>query len=386
MLAIAPCTEFLTTQGVARLSADTSPTTRAQAAATVAVLYVEGQLNEQERQYAVSILDYLARDLERQVREALSDHLKHCSILPRSIAQTLAADVESVAVPIIRYSTVLCEADLLSIVQAGIEPKQIAVAQRDNLSAVISDALVETGNQKVVSTLLANSSARIEEFSYAKILDSFAGDDKIQALMADRPALPATIIASMVVRVSDGLRARLVERFELPDDMAKELSARAQERALEETIGSVDEDETLEVICRRLHEKGALSPVYLLRALCTGQFRRFVAGIAVLANVPPGNADDLLRDGGRRGLMALYVHAGLPGGLLPAFRIALEAALQAEADGPAPWSPAQTDRILHALVQSYDDLAPGNLESVLTQLARHCDDGQTRLGGLRAAE
>jgi len=126
VLAIAPCAEILTPEGIERLNADTSPWVRAQTAATVAVLFVENALSEGERQFALGILEHLARDLELQVREALSDHLKHCALLPRSIAQTLADDIESVAVPIIRYSSVLDEADLLSIVHTGSEPKQVA--------------------------------------------------------------------------------------------------------------------------------------------------------------------------------------------------------------------------------------------------------------------
>lgn len=382
MLAIAPCTDILTPEGIERLNADTSPWVRAQTAATVAVLFVENALSENERRFALGILEHLARDLEQQVREALSDHLKHCTLLPRSIAQTLANDIESVAVPIIRYSSVLDEADLLSIVHSGSEPKQVAVAQRENLGAIIAKALAETGNRVVVSALLANETARIEERSYNTILDRFGADEKIQSLMAERPALPAAIIASMILRVSDVLRARLVERFNLPESMAAELSARARERALGQSIGPMLDGETMEALCKRLHARGALTPIYLLRALCTGQLRLFTAGMAVRAGVPVGNATDLIRDGGRRGLMALYVHADMPGGLLAAFRIALDVVMEAEAKGPAPWSEAQTKRIVQLLVANDRDVAPGDLDSVLAQLAhRH---GESAAGAQRS--
>lgn len=382
MLAIAPCTDILTPEGIERLNADTSPWVRAQTAATVAVLFVENALSENERRFALGILEHLARDLEQQVREALSDHLKHCTLLPRSIAQTLANDIESVAVPIIRYSSVLDEADLLSIVHSGSEPKQVAVAQRENLGAIIAKALAETGNRVVVSALLANETARIEERSYNTILDRFGADEKIQSLMAERPALPAAIIASMILRVSDVLRARLVERFNLPESMAAELSARARERALGQSIGPMQDGETMEALCKRLHARGALTPIYLLRALCTGQLRLFTAGMAVRAGVPVGNATDLIRDGGRRGLMALYVHADMPGGLLAAFRIALDVVMEAEAKGPAPWSEAQTKRIVQLLVANDRDVAPGDLDSVLAQLAhRH---GESAAGAQRS--
>ena len=368
---MSPNAEILNAAWIERLEADNSPWMRAQVAATVAVLFVEGALHERERRFAVAILETLAHDLEQQVREALSEHVKHCALLPHSIAETLARDVESVAVPIIRYSSVLDEADLLAIVHGGSEAKQIAVAQRENLAAAVSEALVKTENETVVGVLLANETARIEEDAYLKILDDFSRNERIQALMAERPGLPASIVARMLTRVSDVLCERLIERFELPEAIASDLTARARERALSESFQEITTPETLESVTRRLLEEGSLTPIFLLRALCMGQLRLFTAGMAARAGVTVGNADELIRDGGRQGYMALYLHAGLPGDLMTAFRIALEIVLEAEAAGPAPWSEAQTQRIIKALVVAYNDLAPGHLESVLAQLARH---------------
>ncbi len=374
MLAIEPNVELLTSDGIERLSTDQSPWMRAQTAATVAVLFVEGSLNEREQVYAISILETLARDLENQVREALCEHVKHCARLPQSIARKLAADVESVALPIIRYSSVLDEADLVTIVRGGGTAKQAAVAQRDNVTEIVSDILVDTQNTVVIRTLLANETSQIGETSYGKILEGFGQDQKIQALMVERPALPATIVARMVLRVSDALRQRLIDRFDLPEGMAEELTARARERALSESIGQVTTGETMESLSIRLFEEGALTPVFLLRALCTGQLRLFTAGVAARAGVTLGNADELIRDGGQRGLMALYVHAGLPGALMPAFRIALEIAREKETAGPRAWSKTDTQQIISQLIAAYDSLAPGHLESVLAQLGRYCTD------------
>ncbi len=370
MFAVEPNVELLTSEGIERLNADKSPWMRAQTAATLAILFAEGALNERERIYAVSILDVLARDLEQQVRESLSEHVKHCARLPHGIAQKLALDVESVALPIIRYSSVLEEADLMALARDGGTAKQIAVSQRDNLAQAVSDILVDTGKPAVISTLLANETSRIGEASYGKILGVLGGDDKIKALMIERPALPATIVARMVLKVSDSLRQRLIERFGLPQDMAEELTARGRERALSDSIGREATNETMEALTKRLHDDGALTPEFMLRALCTGQLRLFTAAVAARAGVTLGNADELVRDGGQRGMMALYVHAGLPGVLLPAFRAALEIVREKESTGPRAWRDADTQQILSQLIVAYDCLAPGHLESVLAQLGR----------------
>jgi uncharacterized protein (DUF2336 family) len=162
----------------------------------------------------------------------------------------------------------------------------------------------------------------------------------------------------------------LIERFNLPEAMASEMSARARERTLVQSIGAAGTGESMEAASKRLLEEGALTPIFLLRVLCTGQLRLFIAAMAARAGVNVSNAEKLIRDGGRRGLTALYVHAGLPGGLMAAFRIALDVALEFQDPSPATWTQVHENKIMAQLVAAYDDLAPGHLESVLSQLAR----------------
>ena len=127
----------------------------------MAAEFSKGKLTDEERRIAVEILEVLARDVERLVREALSEHLKRCPFLPAGIARTLANDIESVALPIIRYSCVLSDEDLVSIVRAGSSAKQIATAKRETVSAGVADALVDLGNEEVVGTLLGNLGAEL---------------------------------------------------------------------------------------------------------------------------------------------------------------------------------------------------------------------------------
>ncbi|MEE9125449.1 MAG: hypothetical protein V3U14_13300, partial [candidate division NC10 bacterium] len=107
------------------LLTDPSPRVRAETAAGVAAELSKGSLTENERHIALKIVEVLARDTERQVREAIATHVKSCPFLPRKIANTLAHDVESVAVPIIRYSEVLSDDDLLSVVRSDSVAKQL---------------------------------------------------------------------------------------------------------------------------------------------------------------------------------------------------------------------------------------------------------------------
>jgi uncharacterized protein (DUF2336 family) len=106
--------------------AEPSAEARAQTAASVASAFASDRLSERERKISLDILQVMARGVEQQVREALAEYVKSSPLLAPSIARVLAADVESMALPIIQYSSVLSEEDLIPIVHESGEAKQAA--------------------------------------------------------------------------------------------------------------------------------------------------------------------------------------------------------------------------------------------------------------------
>ena len=102
-------TPRLTQDSIEHLRNAPSAGARVETAASVAAVFASGKLTERQRYIAVEILEHLALDVEQQVRQALCENVMHCPFLPPEIARTLANDVESIAVPIIRYSAALSD-------------------------------------------------------------------------------------------------------------------------------------------------------------------------------------------------------------------------------------------------------------------------------------
>ena len=123
----------LTSDAVNRLLADTTVEARADTAADIAAAYGEG-LNDGERQVAEEIFRLMMQDAEVRVRQALSESLKDNPIVPRDVALTLAADVADVALPILEYSSVLNDDDLVEIIRSQSADHQKAIAQRATVS------------------------------------------------------------------------------------------------------------------------------------------------------------------------------------------------------------------------------------------------------------
>ncbi|NNG05807.1 MAG: DUF2336 domain-containing protein [Inquilinus sp.] len=371
----------LTKERIDRLLGDRSAHARAETAASVAAEFSRGQLTDRERALAESILDILAADIADEVRESLAEHVKHSPLLPPSIALRLAHDIESVALPILRYSEVLGDDALISVIRAGNESKQFAIAERATVSEEVSQSLVETGRKNVVCVLLANEGARIGEPALHRVLDDFDDDSGVPAMMVDRRTLPLAVSQRLVEIVSESLRQRLIERHQLPPAIADELSQHGRERAITQLIADEPRVAEVESMAGRLFASGKLTPSLLLRAICVGDLHFFEAGIARLAQMTIDDCRSLLYERGPLGFRGLYGKTDLPGELFAAFRVALDVVRVVRPDfdgGPREkkvWKKVYTDTIVERLVQEYRQVCPADVEHVLSQLARQFISG-----------
>ena len=92
--------------------------------------------------------------------------------MPHDIALALAKDDATVAQPILEYSPVLTDADLVAVLAEGNGAKQVSVARRPELSTSVSEAVIDTGNAAAVTTLMSNEGAALGEELLKKTLTS----------------------------------------------------------------------------------------------------------------------------------------------------------------------------------------------------------------------
>ena len=185
----------LSSADVAKLLQDPNVENRADAAAKVASTFGTSELTDGERKIAEDIFRVMLRDAAVRVRQALSESLKDNPDVPRDVATSLAQDVDEVAIPLIEFSSVLTDEDLIGIVRTRDSSVQKAVAGRKDVSEDLADVLADTGDEEVVATLVGNEGARIKESTFGKVLDKFAGSDIVKAPMAQRGELPISVRA-----------------------------------------------------------------------------------------------------------------------------------------------------------------------------------------------
>ena len=359
---------------IEQLAAGPSPTVRALTAASVATEFSTGSLTETESRIAVKILEALAQDVAQRVREALAEQVKSCPFLPHSIACTLAQDVEAVALPVIQYSSVLTDSDLVSIVRRGSVAKQLAVAGRQSLAEAVADVLVDAGRREVICTLLGNHGAELWEHFYHKVLDRYGTDEGIQALLVERPILPLSVTERVITLVSDELRERLIHRHEIPPELADELMVHAEEWTVMQTVASERRVGEIERLVNRLFTKQKLSATLVLRALCTGDLHFFEISLATLAQIPVATARTLIYEL-PSGLESIYGKTTLPLELFRAFQVAVGEVLKSKRQESEGWIKDYTQRVIDRIVGVYGEVCPQDLEHVLSQLRRLVNRG-----------
>lgn len=342
---------------VQKLLQDPSAENRRETAERIAEGFERGELSNSERGIAEDIFRIMVKDAEVRVREALADHLARSPLIPHDVAKSLAEDKsDSVALPIIQFSEVLTEEDLIEIVHTQGGGRQVAVASRETVTAAVSDALVDSGNQDAVVVLVGNEGADLTESTMNKVVDKYGDVEAVQEPLVKRPRLPVSVSERLVSRVSDKLKDYLVTHHELSPDVASDLVMQSRERA---TLGLVsadgDHQEVWELV-QHLKDNNRLTPSIMLRSLCIGDMSFFEASMSLLAETPIMNTRKLIHDAGELGLKAIYEKARLPAALYPAFRAAFDVNRESEAERSDLEPDALAKRTLERVLTHFEEL------------------------------
>ncbi len=350
-----PSPPGLNQDDVTRLMANPSAEMRAETTGKIAAQFHAGGLSPGERKIAEDIFRALAKDAEVLVRESLSAHLKSSPHLPHDVALSLARDVDSVALPMLKFSYVLRDEDLIEIVRRQSAGKQVAIAQRRQVSAQVANILIDTGNETAVARLVSNDGAELNDQAYGRVIGEYQHSESVSRSISHRPNLPATMSEQLVTVITDRLKDYLTSAHELPQDVATNLIFQARERATMDLIDHGSTDEELDDLIEHLHRKGRLTPSLLLRALCVGDMNFFERGLAKLADVALQNARILIHDQGSLGLQSIYLRAELPERLYPVFRAGIDLVSEHDYDFGANDRKRYIERLIERVLTQFED-------------------------------
>jgi uncharacterized protein (DUF2336 family) len=371
----------LTEIDIRRLIKATDDDERASAAHKLCRSIDRADLDEADRAAAQKIIRVLAQDAAELVRRALAVTLKSSDLLPREVARLLAADVDSIALPIIGASPVFTDDDLIEIVRAGSAVRQMAIAARPSVSRDVAEALSIDGCEQAVRTLASNDNADLSETALGRVVDRFGSAPEVVAALAYRQVLPLGVTERLVALASDAVREHLISRHAVAPETAIRLSAYARERATVDLIDQAGATADLPVFVAQLNARKALTASLLLRALARGKMSLFEHGIAELSSTPHPRAWLMVHDAGPLGLKAIYDRAGLPPRLFQAFRAGVDTWRQLSAEGVDTSGETFRERMLERFLTQ----RPNAPRDDLAYLMERLDQPVTAPGRLVAA-
>jgi uncharacterized protein (DUF2336 family) len=345
-----------------------SPEARANAAQKICRVIDTTNLTPEDQESARQILDMMCADAAVLVRRALAVTLRNSPRLPRDVALKLAKDVDIIAVPVLKNSPVITDEDLVEIVLAGSAEKQVAIAQRPTLGQGLTEVIALYGTKEAVEAATLNEGASFSDDAYAGVLNRFANDNEIKSALVSRSWLPLHVTEKLVNMVAGELFDRLVNKHELPPQLAIEIAAGARERATLDLVEQAGVSSDPERFAQQLHLNGRLTPSLIMRALCLGHMTFVEHALAELGGVPHSKAWLMIHDAGTLGLKTVFERAGLPSGMFTAFRLAIDIYHKTDMDGGPGDKERFRQRMVERVLTQFQAIPRADLEYLLDKL------------------
>jgi uncharacterized protein (DUF2336 family) len=302
------------------LSKDTDAEIRGDLADKIARLTPELPDDKRSTLYDLTVqaLEVLAEDQIVRVREILAVALKDVANAPPGVIRTLARDTTlTVSSPILEFSPVLSDADLLEIIRsAPVQGAMNAIARRRALTETLSEAIVAAGDDDVVTELLRNPSAQIREDTLDYIIDRAPSKVAWHEPLTMRPSLSPRAVQRMATFVAMNLLDRMQKRLDLDDDTVVALAQAVESRLATDSKKTLAEDafagdDELESRIERMHKAGGLTTDVMEKALSRGDRRFVVAALAKLSGVAADVIGRIVSHRSAKGLISITWKAGL---------------------------------------------------------------------------
>ncbi|HMF24427.1 MAG TPA: DUF2336 domain-containing protein [Pseudolabrys sp.] len=178
----------------------------------VADLFAAGSRNYSRDQIALfdDVLQKLSADIEVEARARLADQLADIESAPPKLIRSLAFDDEiKVAEPVLARSPQLTDDDLVENATTKSQDHLFAIAKRLKLSEVVTDVLVDRGDERVVHRVVKNKGARFSLAGYGKLTNRARYDRRLTLALGERSDIPRQYFLKLLEAASATVRAKL---------------------------------------------------------------------------------------------------------------------------------------------------------------------------------
>jgi len=272
------------------------PKRRATVIRSLSTLFVQGAdlFGSQHIELFDGILTGLLPQAELAARIDMAERFAALAKAPPQLVHELAhEDHIAVAGPLLRASPLLGEAVLVELARSKGQEHLLAIAEREVVSAAVSDVVVRRGERDVVRRLAGNAGAQFSQQGYAGLIKR-AGDDGMLAIaVGQRHDLSAPQLNELLSKSVDLVRRRLFEQ-----------ATPSRKAAITQAMQALSSESERRPVVRRdfapaqaailaLHRADALNEGALLGFAKAHKYEETIAALAAMARIPIAMTDGL---------------------------------------------------------------------------------------------
>jgi uncharacterized protein (DUF2336 family) len=260
------------------------------------------------------VMGHLIKRIEGKALAKLSERLAPVRNAPIEVVRSLARhDDLAVAEPILTQSVRLGSKDLIEIANTKSQAHLLAISGRNQLEPLVTDILLNRGDQRVTHCLAANQGARFSEHGFATLVRLSESDGQLAAKVGTRLDVPLTLFRQLLHRASEAARSRLIA---LADPASREriqrvLATVSQELDQEAEAHREHGEAQARWLMLSIHKKGELNEATLVDCIKANKHPETIAALAFLCSAPFELVADLLQGQHREAILVPCKAAGL---------------------------------------------------------------------------
>ncbi|MFT3726308.1 MAG: DUF2336 domain-containing protein [Terricaulis sp.] len=253
-----------------------------------------GQRNDRENVLFDDVLKLVAAQMQESVLVELSEMFADAKDAPIGLMHDLANHKFEIASPVLKRSRVLDENALLNVVNNKSQAHIKAVAQRADVSEVLSDAIVKKGDDHALDALMRNDGAKISRTSMEAAVDRARRSTMLHDSVVKRHDLPLDLLNEMYFVVETRLREQIMQRNGAVDPATLD-AALAKARARMSSPGPTTA-ETKNAIAYINSKKasGELNARLLVSLYREAKRMHFLLGLSEITGVDQENVEQIL--------------------------------------------------------------------------------------------
>jgi uncharacterized protein (DUF2336 family) len=296
----------------------------------------------------------LIEHVESRARVELSLDVAPIANAPSNVIRRLASDDDiTVAGPVLATSPRLTDQNLIEIAERKGQSHMSKIAERAQLSPVVTDVLVDRGDREVVTKVAGNTGARLSKTGMSMLAMRASGDNELTQAMTRRPDISPALFKRLLSHATEEARQRMLAAAGPADrDAINRVLAQIAAQAGSKTV-SQKEYVAAQRLVHSFSQDTEQTRSKVLQFADGNRIAELVAALSILSGVPIALVSRLLCDSEPFGAMAMckairlewmIAHAVL--NTLPGMGDDREEKLEAMSEEYERLSPASAERLL----------------------------------------